>query len=340
MASPAEFLKELRRHLGYSEPANGVTPYGVWYSRRVGDAQFRDDPWCAMFVSYCGDKTNAPVGQFAWTVAQAKWFKQRGRFDRKPRRGSLVFFDWGGSHDLDRIDHVGVVEQVRKDGTLVTLEGNTSDRVARRVRTMSTVVGFGHPEWEKKPVKHERKWRVVATTRFGGVRIIYRLNGGGYSWNPKKGSRAVLTAHQVTEAKKWAKRHAAKTVRTVPLDGWTHLRLDPSTRWPTDQALLRRLNRVGRRLNRIVYIKSGHRNLSEQWGFWNHYQRYGSPVAAYPNANAPHIRGVAADCGIIDRRGNYSSLGLNPKARRLAERFGLAAWVGGEPWHIQRRETY
>jgi hypothetical protein len=216
------------------------------------------------------------------------------------------------SHDLDRIDHVGVVEQVRKDGTLVTLEGNTSDRVARRVRTMSTVVGFGHPEWEKKPVKHERKWRVVATTRFGGVRIIYRLNGGGYSWNPKKGSpRAVLTAHQVTEAKKWAKRHAAKTVRTVPLDGWTHLRLDPSTRWPTDQALLRRLNRVGRRLNRIVYIKSGHRNLSEQWGFWNHYQRYGSPVAAYPNANAPHIRGVAADCGIIDRRGNYSSLGLN-----------------------------
>ena len=250
MASPAEFLKELRRHLGYSEPANGVTPYGVWYSRRVGDAQFRNDPWCAMFVSYCGDKTNSPVGQFAWTVAQAKWFKARGRFDRKPRRGSLVFFDWGGSHDLDRIDHVGVVEQVRKDGTLVTLEGNTSDRVARRVRTMSTVVGFGHPEWEKKPVKHERKWRVVATTRFGGVRIIYRLNGGGYSWNPKKGSRAVLTAHQVTEAKKWAKRHAAKTVRTVPLDGWTHLRLDPSTRWPTDQALLRRLNRVGRRLNR------------------------------------------------------------------------------------------
>ena len=52
------------------------------------------------------------VGQFAWTVEHAKWFKKQGAWGKKPEVGALVFYDWSGSDDIDRIDHVGVVTKV------------------------------------------------------------------------------------------------------------------------------------------------------------------------------------------------------------------------------------
>ena len=150
----------------------------------------------------------------------------------------------------------------------------------------------------------------------------------------------MMNAAEIKEAREWAKKKKAKTFRILQPGQYSHLRLDPSTKWPLDKKLLRRLNAVGRKISRIIYIKSGHRTLAEQQAFWNHYQKYGWPKAAYPNSRAPHIRGVAADCGVLDRKGNYSSLGLNAKAKKEAERRGLRAWVGGEPWHWARAETY
>jgi hypothetical protein len=49
-----------------------------------------------------------------------------------PKPGDLVVWD----------EHVGIVERVDPDGTLHTIEGNTSDRVARRVHPQAGVVGF------------------------------------------------------------------------------------------------------------------------------------------------------------------------------------------------------
>lgn len=343
MATAAEFLKEARSHLGDHEAGNGATRYGAWYARRVHDQAFVTGAWCDMFLGYCAAQIHAEdqVGVFAWTVAHARWFQDRKRFNREPKRGSIVFFDWSGSRRVDNIDHVGVVEAVRRDGTLVTLEGNTDNQVARRVRSLDFVVGFGHPKWKEHPVAptHHRKFRLVATTRFGGVRYVWRT-GKTYSWRKGKTGRHLMDAGEAENAVKWAKRRGAKTTRVLKPGDYSHLRLDPSTRWPLDKQLLRRLNKVGQKRKRILYIKSGHRTMSEQWGFWNHYQKYGWPKAAYPNANAPHVRGVAADVGILDRKGVYRSLGLDGKAKRLAEKFGLRAWVSGEPWHIQRKETY
>lgn len=186
----------------------------------------------------------------------------------------------------------------------------------------------------------DRKYRVVATTRLGGVHLIYRTKKG-FTWNPNpKHGVTWMTHAEVEQARAWARKKKAKTFRVLKQGEWSHLRLDPTTRWPTDKQLLRRLNAVGKKMNRIIYIKSGHRTLAEQWGFWNHFQKYGWPTAAYPNGNAPHIRGVAADCGIIERNGQYRSLGLNSRAKKAAESLGLRAWVGGEPWHWQRAETY
>jgi hypothetical protein len=43
-------------------------------------------------------------------------------------------------------DHVGLVEAVHSNGTITTLEGNTSDIFARRVRS-SCIVGYGRPAY-------------------------------------------------------------------------------------------------------------------------------------------------------------------------------------------------
>src|SRR5262249_61252962 len=43
---------------------------------------------------------------------------------------------------------VGLVETVNSDGSVTTLEGNTSDRFMRRTRNVSCVVGYGRPTYD------------------------------------------------------------------------------------------------------------------------------------------------------------------------------------------------
>ncbi len=116
-------------------------------------------PWCDMSISFAAghsDNLDAVLGKFAWTVAHAKAFQARGRFHYGLggcRRGDILFMDWSGHRSLDGIDHVGLVEAAHSDGTVTTLEGNTSDRFMRRVRNASCVVGYGRPLYrDSKPM--------------------------------------------------------------------------------------------------------------------------------------------------------------------------------------------
>jgi hypothetical protein len=71
---------------------------------------------------------------------QAAWFQRRGKWTRRPAPGHVVFFAFGSRH----INHVGIVEFVRPDGTVTTIEGNTSNSVRRRNRRKG-IVGYGVP---------------------------------------------------------------------------------------------------------------------------------------------------------------------------------------------------
>ncbi|MDQ2781790.1 MAG: CHAP domain-containing protein [Actinomycetota bacterium] len=78
---------------------------------------------------------------WAYVPSVVNAFRAAGRFDRNPRVGDLVCFDWEG----DGIsDHVGMVEDVPGDGTVVTLEGNTGDDLLRKRRTFGVILGFAH----------------------------------------------------------------------------------------------------------------------------------------------------------------------------------------------------
>lgn len=146
MGSITAMLTEVRRHIGYRE--GRTTPFGVWYERKTGSKGFAAAPWCDMFLAYCADRTGnlAAVGLFAYTPSHVNWFKQRGRWHRGTggiRAGDIIFFDWDGGV----VDHVGVVEKVLSGGRVQTIEGNTSNACLRRVRSGSSIEGFGRPAY-------------------------------------------------------------------------------------------------------------------------------------------------------------------------------------------------
>ncbi|WP_188186711.1 CHAP domain-containing protein [Nonomuraea sp. SYSU D8015] len=157
-----QVLALARSQVGVAEnAAGGGTPYQQWYaySQRAAETIARDGgnraaylnaPWCAMFISWIGEKTGArpQLGWDAYTVTYAKWFRANSRFGTSAKPGAVVFFAWSGSKDLDDINHVGLVVKDNGDGTISTIEGNTGNgKVEERVRPKWQVVGYGYPEY-------------------------------------------------------------------------------------------------------------------------------------------------------------------------------------------------
>lgn len=144
-----KFLSTAVAQIGTKEsPANSNrVKYTAWYGL-VG-------PWCDMFLAWVADQTASTdiVGRFASTRAHADWFQRRGRWGHTAKPGAIVFYDFGAGH----INHVGVVEKVVDGRRIQTIEGNTSSgafgsqsnggMVARRIRSINNVVGYGYPEF-------------------------------------------------------------------------------------------------------------------------------------------------------------------------------------------------
>lgn len=127
--------------LGYKEGAGNNTKYGKYTGANMA-------PWCHSFVSWCAYKAgeSRAVPKTASTDTGMAWFKKKGRFKKKgsykPKRGDIVYFKTGRSH-------VGIVEKT-KGNTLHTVEGNTSNKVARRTYSLSnsTITGYGVPNYK------------------------------------------------------------------------------------------------------------------------------------------------------------------------------------------------
>ncbi len=162
MATAHKVLDIARKQIGKTEapPSSNNCLFSRWYP-------MPGSPWCAMFVSWVLDKAGISGYKHAYTPTGADLFRREDRwFTARPEPGDVVYFDFPDS--LDRIQHVGFVEKVNADGTVATIEGNTSagdagsqdngGGVFRRVRTRSLIVGFGRPPYEggRKPDKPEK----------------------------------------------------------------------------------------------------------------------------------------------------------------------------------------
>ncbi|WP_318782534.1 CHAP domain-containing protein [Nonomuraea africana] len=145
-------LEAARPELGYREQGGQYTKFGKWYADLVQDSQYRNAPWCDMFISWAAQKAGVQefVGQFAWTPSHAAWFIKQGAWSQRPEPGALVFYDWKGGKSYKGIDHVGIVEKV-VGSKIHTIEANV-DRVwlKRKVRDADQVVGYGLPRMVKE----------------------------------------------------------------------------------------------------------------------------------------------------------------------------------------------
>lgn len=98
--------------------------------------RFYPAPWCAYFVSWAARRAGRPLGPagrgFGYVPYIRAWARATGRWRTKPRSGDLVMFP----------HHVGLVETVYRNGMLTTIEGNSSNRVARRWRRWAEASGY------------------------------------------------------------------------------------------------------------------------------------------------------------------------------------------------------
>lgn len=196
-----------RGEVGVKESPSGSNrvKYWDWYKQQTG-SDYNGEPWCACFASYiltkCGIKTTH-IGCAAWVAA----LKKSGKFKTSdPQPGDIVFFGSGGSQ------HVGIVDYVYADGTLKTVEGNTSvtsndngGAVMVRKRdpksTSFPVYGYGDPGYNSptfgkyklaskmamysKPKTASLKKRTDAKGTSVNLRKFY-VDGSGVMWGKRK----------------------------------------------------------------------------------------------------------------------------------------------------------
>ena len=87
-------------------------------------------PWCAYFVSWAARQAGTPLGDQGQGFGRVDdvwaWGERTGRATpaagAQPQPGDLIVWD----------EHIGIVESVDADGTIHTVEGNSSDQVSER----------------------------------------------------------------------------------------------------------------------------------------------------------------------------------------------------------------
>lgn len=130
--SVTDVLRVAQGEIGYSrwaDPEEG-TKYGRWYAKTTGESWYGASgvAYCAMFVSWvyaqCPNDS-IPGGMFAYVPYGINRARAAGAIVSFEQAvpGDLICFDWGGDGVAD---HVGIVEGYPSNGTIVTIEGNTS----------------------------------------------------------------------------------------------------------------------------------------------------------------------------------------------------------------------
>lgn len=144
-----EFVQKALSYVGTSA-SSWQASHPNWYDPRA---------WCADFVSACGEEVDILGKVFDGSASAyvcAHSVENYGGVTYTdstyaPRRGDLINFMWkGGSLSGGYADHIGIVTDF-SDGTVYTVEGNTSNSVGERSypRTSSVLACFCSPDWSK-----------------------------------------------------------------------------------------------------------------------------------------------------------------------------------------------
>lgn len=151
-------------------------------------------PWCGGFVQYVlgPEASGIPASTMAYTPAAIAAYRGRGWAVTAPQPGDLVWFNFSGGRSPE---HVGLVLAVNKDGSIISVEGNTSPGdagsqsngggVFRRIRPARYVVGYGRPRYALPapvaPPTVTTTLEVDLNIQLMDVRISTDGNGSGWT---------------------------------------------------------------------------------------------------------------------------------------------------------------
>lgn len=153
----------------YTKYARDLAAAGYYQASKQGFE------WCDMFVDWCflqlcGSRAAAEeiicqTGLYgAGCEWSAKYYKQQGRFfTSDPKPGDQIFFN--------NYAHTGIVEKI-VNGVITTIEGNTSNQVARRTYSAgsSCIDGYGRPKYDvENSVEAVEKPGAAAELNIGDV---------------------------------------------------------------------------------------------------------------------------------------------------------------------------
>ncbi len=231
-AADQRLITVIQTEIGYREKASGWTKFAQWYEDTKPAAGFSEAPWCQILISWAADRAGIPdtvIPRMAYTPFAARWFKDRGLWGRVPRVGALVYFDWGGSHSIDAIDHVGVVTAVLADGRIRTLEGNTANQLQERTRSLVGVSGFAYPNYAAaartwmEDIVDDLPLLKTGSTGTAVKRVFYLLMSHGYPLDPKALDDTVLGPPVVAVVKAFQKAEGLAVDGQVGKKTWTRL---------------------------------------------------------------------------------------------------------------------
>lgn len=172
MATVNDILKIAKAEIGVKEsPANSNNvKYNTWYyGKSVNGSAY---PWCAAFVSWVFSQVDSTLIKKSVSCMDiGNWFKSNNQWKtNNPQPGDVVFFKFNTNSRWT--NHIGLVESVNADGSINTIEGNTSassddngGSVMRRTRK-SNIVGYGIPKYDFKNNVH-----IVTSTTIRGIDV-------------------------------------------------------------------------------------------------------------------------------------------------------------------------
>lgn len=159
-ATAQDVLNVARGWIGYSEK-NGkfkeiINVYNNHKPLARGYKLKETSHWCDAFVSACAIKAGAVdiIGTECGCQKHIDIFKKKGIWIEdgsiKPQVGDIILFNWDDNTQGNDgwADHIGLVEQVNGN-TIITIEGNMSEKVGRRTINVGWgyIRGFARPKY-------------------------------------------------------------------------------------------------------------------------------------------------------------------------------------------------
>ncbi len=159
----AQVLEVAASQVGVRELGRNRGPVVDMYIRAAGlDPEKGSYPWCTAFICYCFRTAALDLSvpnPLPRTAGVHKLWQRAPEWAQvqRPSVGAIFLIDHGHGQG-----HAGLIEEINGDGSLTTIEGNTSkggsregDGVWRRVRQPAEV-SLGYLDFGREPPKDER----------------------------------------------------------------------------------------------------------------------------------------------------------------------------------------